>query len=475
MKQGISGRRAPDPMTVERAPKSLRKTERLPAIVTIFLLGLTIPFILFLGPLRLSVYRLLLVVLFGPLVFMWLSGRAGRIRLPDIALLLMCVWIALSYAMIHGPSRAIEAGGIGLVETMGAYLIARIYVRTPTTFYTVVRVLFWVAMALLPLAVIETISGRSVALDIFEIFYKSYNTLYMDPRWGLRRVQSVFEHPILYGAFSSVIIGLGYFVLGYGKPVFRRIIYAFAGLLGVFLSLSSGPFVAAGAQMFLIAWDQVFKSIRERWVILSGLFLMGIVVIELFANRSVAQILISYVAFRKSSAWNRLRIWEHGTASVAKNPLFGVGQNEWERPAFMPASIDMFWLLPAVRFGLPSAVFMQLAFVSIFLLVLFRKNLGPRESEYRTGYLITLLGLYIAGWTVHYWNAVYVLFVFLLGCGFCFFNEDKKMDKNPGAQDAGPNDHKGAASDRDASERGRDVTVQSGYTRQKKRHFRDKT
>ena len=88
----------------------------------------------------------------------------------------------------------------------------------------------------------------------------------------------------------------------------------------------------------------------------------------------------------------------------------------------MLGSVDMFWLVPALQNGLPAGLFLQLAFFAILIPVIFAKGLDERASNYRTGYVISLLGLYIAGWTVHYWNSVYILLIFLLGCGPWFLD-----------------------------------------------------
>ena len=91
--------------------------------------------------------------------------------------------------------------------------------------------------------------------------------------------------------------------------------------------------------------------------------------------------------------------------------------NEWERPEWMPPSIDNFWLFYAVHYGLPAAFLLLLAFLSIFLAVGFRKGLDDKMTEYRTGFLITMTAFFLVGWTVHFWDAAYVLFLFLMGSG----------------------------------------------------------
>jgi hypothetical protein len=83
----------------------------------------------------------------------------------------------------------------------------------------------------------------------------------------------------------------------------------------------------------------------------------------------------------------------------------------------MGASIDNFWLCLAVQHGLPAPFLMLLAFFSIFSAVGFRKGLDAKLIEYRMGFLTTMTAFFLVAWAVHFWDAAYVLFLFLMGSG----------------------------------------------------------
>ena len=183
------------------------------------------------------------------------------------------------------------------------------------------------------------------------------------------------------------------------------------------LSVSSGPLTALVAQGFLLCWNSLLGAVRSRWIILIGLFAFISLLAELVANRSLLDIVVSYFMFDPVSYWFRKMIWDYGTASVLNNPLLGTGFGEWKRPEWMGSSIDNFWLLHAVRYGLPAALLMPLAFFSIFAAVSFKKGLDAKLAEYRTGFLITMAAFFIVAWTVHFWDAAYVVFLFLMGSG----------------------------------------------------------
>jgi hypothetical protein len=385
--------------------------------VLAFLIGLFIPWVLYIGPLRLSVYRLVLLVALVPCLIMWASGRAGKIRWTDIFVILYLSWCNLSLIVLHGFNVALQPIGIGTIETLGAYFLARCFIRTASDFYNMVRILFIAILCLLPLALFETVTGENISARIFGTVFTVFPDVNYDPRWGLRRVQSVFEHPILFGVCTGSVFAMTFLVLGYGQSFMRRTMKA--GLVGAvaFLSLSAGPITAMVAQVALVGWDWILKKNPLRWKVLLAGIAFSWLVISVLSNRSVPAFYISLFSFDQQSAYFRILIWVFGMDSIRHFPLFGVGLGEWLRPSWMPPSIDMFWLIHAIRNGIPAGVFMALIFFTAYLPVAFKKGLPPREDTYRFAYLVAMMGYFVVGWTVHFWNASYVLFLFILGSG----------------------------------------------------------
>lgn len=413
-------RTRPDPRGVPQSTNGSAQTASgrvLAFPVILFMISLVLPFFLHIGPLLMSVNRLVLAAMVVPCSVIWMRGRAGPVRTADIALLLMCAWILISFLVVEGPGVAIEASGIRFIETIGAFLLARCFIRDASSFRAIVLVLFRIIAIMLPFALYETLTGHNVLLEFANRFWPAGGDVWKEPRWGLDRVQGVFQHPILFGVFCGSATALVYYVLGYKASGITRSFKTALVAGGVLLSFSSGPLTALIVQLSLIGWDRLLSSVRRRWAILTGGVLSMVVALELAANRSTPELFISYFAFDKWTASNRLRIWDYGSLSVANHPFFGIGRNEWERPYWMSSSMDMFWLVSAVRNGLPAALLLQLAFFSLFLSVAFKSGLTDRVARYRTGYLICMLGLYLGGWTVDYWKTIYVLFIFLLGSG----------------------------------------------------------
>jgi hypothetical protein len=384
--------------------------------VLLFLTSLVVPWVIYIGPLRMSLYRIVLLVMVLPCLGMWMAGKAGRIRTADIALVLYWFWCTFGLIVLHGVNLSSQSSGIAFVETLGPYLLARCYIRDADEFYNAVQLLFRIVALLLPFAIIEGVTGQNILGKLFEVVFPTH----FDPptqRAGLTRVRSVFDHPILFGVCTASIVALVHLVLGYQKSFFQRALRTGIVVATTLLSLSAGPLVSVVFQGFLLSWHRLLAAVKTRWIILIGLLVLIVLAIELVAKRSVLEIVVSYFLFDAGSYWFRKMIWEYGSQSALNHPLFGVGMNEWERPATMPASIDNFWLVQAVNHGLPAAFLLLLTFFSIFLAAGFKKGLGDKLIEYRTGFLIAMSAFFLVGWTVAFWDHAYVLFLFLMGSG----------------------------------------------------------
>ena len=398
--------------------------------VLLFLVGLAWPCLIYIGPLRMSLYRIVLFVMIVPCLAMFVSGRGGRLRVVDVALLLFACWRAISLIVISGLDSSLQTCGIEFIETAGAYLLARCFVRDANDFYNVIQLLFRIVAVLLPFAIIEIVTGQNVLLQLFAAICPTYSTN-TEARLGLTRVQSVFDHPILFGVFASSVFALTHMVLGYRKNLVQRNFRT--GVVGAatLLSLSAGPLIAIIVQGMLLSWNALLGKIKARWQILIGIVTAAYLTVQITANRSLLAIVSSYLTFDDQSYWYRRVIWDYGSASVLNNPLFGVGLNDWERPKWMLGSIDNFWLFLAVKYGLPAACLLLIALLSLLLSLAFKKGLDGKMSAYRTAFLITMTGFFIVSWTVAFWDAAYVLLVFLMGSGVWMLNVETKKTVYP--------------------------------------------
>ncbi|EPE94968.1 O-antigen polymerase (plasmid) [Rhizobium grahamii CCGE 502] len=405
--------------------------------VKAFIICAFLPWLWQIGSVWISPYRLVLILAAVPCIFMWLSGRAGTIRAADISICFYCLWCFISLSVVHGVDAALQPAGTMTIETAGAYFLGRCFIRTPEQFHAMSRLLFWIIVMIFPLAIIESVSNTNISLDVFSTLFPTHVVAENIPRWGLRRVQSVFEHPILFGVTCGAILALVHLVVCERASPVQRWGATGVVLVTAALSLSSGPITALMVQILILFWDRVFKAYPKRWRVLWILLLAMYGMISLVSNQSVPEFLMTHFTFDAASANYRTLIWHFGSGSALNHPLFGVGFNRWDRPEWMPNSIDMFWLYHAVLFGIPAGLLMILAFLMMVIPVAFKRGLEPRLVQYRTAYLAVMSGYFLVGWTVHFWNATYVLFLFFLGSGSWLLdtgNQHRKTSRDgPGA------------------------------------------
>jgi hypothetical protein len=386
----------------------------------IFTLGIALPpeASLNLGGLRLSGYRVVLIATLLPCLLLLFTGLRGRLNLADGLIILHCGWVLLALIRQAGLGQGIESGGIYVVECLGAYLLGRLYIRSYEDFYRLANLLVGLTLLLLAFTIPEALTGKHLLRDIFRSLLGGPGAHYIDSRMGLTRAFGPFDHPILYGVFSAAGFSLAFYVLAQAKLYPLKRLLPTAGVaLATFLSLSGGPFVALGMQIAIIGWEKITQGIRFRWLGLFGIFACIYIAISLLSNRNPLLVFISYLTFSTRSAYNRVLIWEYGTAEVARHPVFGIGLADWLRAPWMSESMDNFWLVTAVRYGLPAFALLVTALCVLVIRVASRKDCTLEVLLARRAWGFTLFGLALAGCTVHLWNALFVLFFLILGSG----------------------------------------------------------
>jgi hypothetical protein len=378
-----------------------------------FVLSLMIPFYIPLGPVLLMPHRAILLLVFVPFFLrLFVLRRAGPVLAADWLLLGGTLWCVPAFFVNHPAGFALEAAGIRMIEFFGAYLLARVAIRSAADFIRVIRVFFFCVLVLLPFAALESLTGRPVMLDLLPgTSVREIDTGY---RLGLRRAQTIFAHPILYGVFVSTAFGLFWYAL---RPRWLRFPAMPVVVLATFFSLSAGALLSILVQAVFIGWETIMNVLRRRWMIFAGLSAAAYLTIDLLSNRTPFHVLVDYATFNSGAAYNRILIWRHGTDNVFANPVFGIGFNDWARPAWMGPSVDNFWLLLTMQAGLPAIAMILLALAAILRRVGGAALSDPDDRMARTGYLVAFGGLFIAGGTVHYWNAMMAFVMFVYGSG----------------------------------------------------------
>lgn len=383
--------------------------------VPLFLIALLIPINIHLGDLRLSFYRVVLLVTFLPVALNFLLRRGPRLRWADI--MMICYSITGSASLLV-TGASIASAGVFVLESFGSYGLARMYVRSVEDFTAMVRVFFWCVVATIPFALYENLTGDPLVLSTLGAYLPVLPDVPHEIRLGLDRAQVVFDHPILYGVFCALAFAPVLYVAGLRQVPRLHLFRAALVGVGAFASLSSGAFVAVALQCLLVAWDLVVRFVRQRWKLLIGLVAAMGVVLEVFSNRTLPQIAIEFLALNQGTAWTRLLVNGYALENIAQKPFFGIGlHGDWQRPDWLTNSIDNFWLATTLRYGVPAGVLLLAGVLAAFWTIARAPNEDPRVEACRKGLLISLVSVSTAIITVHLWNSTYCLFLLLVGSG----------------------------------------------------------
>jgi hypothetical protein len=398
-------------------------SKRISYLPVFFVIALAIPFVIDLGTLRMSVYRFFLLLVFFPAVIGWIFGKAGPKRPSDYLFIAFTLWCQIALAAADGFNRSIEPIGMLAIETLGAYFLGRTFVRNKVQFRSVAKTYLGVLVFLLPFSVLESLTNRSVLIDISSKIWKSVSAVLLDRpgRLGMRRAQVSFEHPILFGLFCSYGYGLAVYALEKRKVGVTGLARSVFAIGCTFFSLSTGAYLAVGTQILLTGWEFATRTLKSRWKTLLVIVTIAYVTVDILSNRSPFQVFVSYMTFDQGTSYNRVLIWHFGTQQLWLTPLFGIGlTGDWIRPWWMHPSMDNFWLVLAVRHGILAFVLFATA-VGFLLRDIGRAVIQDQEARnMRLGWMFAVISMFIAICSVHLWNATYVLFMFLMGAGMWF-------------------------------------------------------
>lgn len=380
-------------------------------VLAVFLGSLLIPISLNLAGMRLDPYRIVLLLCLVPFGLAWLNGRAGRITGTDLALLAHVLWIVATLILHHGPGR-LPFAGMNAIELFGGYLAGRMLIRCEEDYRRFIRFYLVLLGVVAPLALIELVTGRMPHADLLSRFFEVQEKIEFY-RLDLSRVQAGFPHAILYGLFCSLIVANVFYL--YRDRMAKMLGGLGLGIGMTLLALSSAPVLSILLQVAMAVWDRIT---RGNWWLLLGLFAAAYLFLEVAANRAPVIILISYLTLDPQTGWYRVLIWDYGSAEVLRHPLFGIGLNDWTRPFWMVSgTVDNFWLLTAMRHGLPGLGFLVLAIVLHARGVLSQRGLSHGETQVRKGHMVAMTGLFLTLATVHIWDELAVFVMFYIGAG----------------------------------------------------------
>lgn len=384
--------------------------------ICIVLVGIFLPptMAVYLGGMKLIPGRVAILILFLPALFILLR-RLRRPLASDFFAFATAAWILMASITVEGYN-SISSAGIEALEFFGAYTIARAYLFGRPALVTFIRLFKIVTMALITLALLDIVAGRPL---IIEITASLFNTAkFLTPSrslFGLNiiRATATFDHPILYGTFCAIAAA----ILMYSADTFFRLV-AYLGLcfFGCLLALSSAPLMSLAIVVIVYCYDRLLNRYPRRWQIFWIPIAALISLVFVLSDHPIAS-LIGRLTLDPSSGYYRIMIWNLAIPQIAMSPLTGFGFQLFDDP-ILDTSVDAIWLVLALRFGVPTIIFLLLANLSAFLRSGQKNGLrsaDPFMDRMRTGFTVALIVFLFTGLTVHYWNGVWMFWGLCLG------------------------------------------------------------
>ncbi len=413
---------------------SVSKTS-LPLVVALFIISLFLPFYFYLGSVLISPARLILLATIVPIMCLWAAGKCGKIIFADILVILLSIWMFLTFNLDGGAST-FEYSVLSVVETITPYFLARYFVRSLDHYETMWRLLRWLIFLLLPAALIESLTGFRIYNTFFGFVFPTHPWVNYEPRLGMFRAQTVFEHPILYGVMIAFCVIPIFTLMRQTRNIKSSSFKVLPVVAATFLSLSAGAWMGAILQIMLAIWDRTLASFKARWKLLGFLFFILYLVVELGSNRPPFQFFSGYLAFDSYTAYWRYLILTHGLENVYDMPILGRGLNDWTRPAWMhSASIDNIWLVFAMRHGIPGFIVFLGAYAMAVINMARARPISKRIQNHRKALVFSLSALGVAIITVHLWSATYYFMMFMLGAGAWFSQVPQEDTPRKGVRD----------------------------------------
>lgn len=386
-----------------------------PVILLIIAFLCPTEFSLYIAGLRIPPHRLALILLFPLAVWRLASQKNLKIRSFDIAFILFNIWTVGIFTYHHGDHDGLIYGGSLAIDGLGAYLVARTWVRDLDSFHATLRTLGVAIGVAALIALPETLFGHIFTHDALKALTGYVHPTAEETRMHLTRAYGTFDHPIHYGTFCAALLSLFWYAAKSAGDRRRRAMMLTAATV---LGLSSAPILCLALQGGMLAWEKLTRGTVNRTGmtlgVLAGLYVGAACVM----TRSPIDFIATGMTLDPWTGYYRLQIWEHGLENVYASPWTGIGLNDWVRPWWMASStIDAFWLVIGLREGAPAFLLIAVAIVLNTRAVVKRglRNKDIAVRRLSRGWIMSLIALCLVGVTVHFWNVLYAFFFFFMG------------------------------------------------------------
>ena len=227
--------------------------------------------------------------------------------------------VIIYFAAQFAAGATTSASLMGLIENrMGQvfdmvlpYFAVRMILRNKRQYLIVLKSIIILAVPLAAIGFYQCMTGHNPAgfLKQYSVWDSALGAfgsvdIPMESRWGFYRADAIFTHPIMYGLYFAMTGTFCIGILGHVKQN-KELYWIGLGFMGIglFSSMSSGPFLAALLSLSFIAfyrWRHYWKIAVIAVVVLCGL-------VEVMSDRHFYDVLGGFT-FNPHTAWYRSRL-----------------------------------------------------------------------------------------------------------------------------------------------------------------------
>lgn len=348
------------------------------------------------------------IMILATLFMAMLHGQLRTIRwgLPDTLIAIATGWSLIASGVLSGGLSGVVTSAGGAIDTFGAYLLGRAYLRS---YRDMRRLLLCFALVSIPMLVffaLEQLSGR----NLFSIFGGVPEETML--RNGRLRAQGPFSHPIMAGICWATILPC-LIALWQGKTGARLLITAavISMPLIVVATASSTPVVALMCGYIGLALYAWRRYMRPMFMAMAAVLL----VLQLSMEMSVWHLMSRIDIAGGSTGWHRYNLIQQAINHFGEWWAFGTNATgHW---GWGLQDITNQYVLEGVDGGI-----VQLLLFLAFLFVLFmrigraqRLATTVAESRLLWGMAVTLFVHCISFLAVSYFGQMVCIFYLFVG------------------------------------------------------------
>ena len=332
--------------------------------------------------------------------------RGLRFGTPDLLITLWMVWGILANGMLTGGMDGVVAATGGAINSVGAYFIGRIYIRSGSD---MIRLFRWLAIISIPMLfffMVERMTGH----NMFSIFGGVPEETMV--RNGRLRVQGPFSHPIMAGVFwASLLPCIGALWMGSTKYRSKILLPMFCILFIVINTASSTPVMAVLLGMFGMA----LYVLRYKLRYLVGATAITLVALHFMMTQPVWHLISRIDLANGSTGWHRYNLIEQAINHFNEWWMYGVeytGHWGWGLQ-----DITNQFVFEGVSGGLLQLLLFTAFLTSVFLSLgkALRNHRGRMESWLLWGVGVSLFVHCMSFLAVSYFGQLVSLFYLFVG------------------------------------------------------------